>query len=76
MDVLNYAVSIQYGKGLHHWVRTDIVSELEALTLSTATKRQVKGKKGPKTTVHLWKRITSFGEVPASKTEAKSGIIL
>lgn len=76
MEVKRYATSIQYGKGLHHFIRTDLDTEVEAQRLAIQTVRRVRGKKGPKASVHVWQHVTKFDEVPASKTASNSGIIL
>jgi hypothetical protein len=86
MDAGPYAVSIQYGKGLHHFVRTDYQTideaeqrAIEAIKRLTAPPKKFrKGRRypAPKPTVHVWVLRNRFGEVPAPKTEGKSGIIL
>lgn len=76
MEVKRYAASIQYGKGLHHFIRTDCATEVEAQQLAFAAIKRAKRGKGPLATAHIWQHVTKFDEVPASKTASNSGIIL
>jgi len=56
MNVSKFAVSLQWGKGMHYWVDTDLSSNEAALKVAEAAiKRSLRMKaKNLKPTVHVW----------------------
>jgi len=68
MDVKVFAVSVQYGKGHHYFVRTDIVLYHDALTFARAEIRKLEKryKRGAKPTVYIWQLDATFTMPPVN----------
>jgi hypothetical protein len=59
MDVKRYAVSVQWGKGMHYFKATDLVDyaaaeQLAEAQLRLALKTKQKSKMNLEPTIHIW----------------------
>jgi hypothetical protein len=59
MDVKRYAVSIQWGKGMHYFKATDLIDytaaeQLAHAELRLALKTKQNSAKSPEPTIHIW----------------------
>lgn len=77
MEVKNFAISIQWGKGMHYFYGTafdDINQTLStaSVALAHALNQQNKNKRGAKPTVHIWEHVRSIPvRLPAKQKPVK-----
>jgi hypothetical protein len=62
MKVLAYAVSVQWGAGMHYFKRTDFLSEAEASTFADEEQKRQKAfrkkiGRGATPYVHVWRLL-------------------
>jgi len=63
MEVKSFAVSVQWGKGMHYFKRTDIETQTEADRLAYNLLRgneKRANKRGAQPTFHVWKLVSSI----------------
>ena len=62
MEVKNFAVSIQWGKGMHYFSQTDHETEEGAIQIAEKIAKNIdkNHKKGARPTIHVWKLVKHF----------------
>ena len=74
MKVDKFAVSVQYGRGHHFWLRTDYL-DVNKASSAAAVKRQRRmrlWKRGFKPTVYVWELKERFNpQLPATQKPVK-----